>query len=138
MKIKLNLETEYNKTAPQCRIFSLKDSETVQLEKESVVELDFNLQNKDTLSINFFNKDGVDDNVIKINEIHIDDINIQHFIYNGTFFPEYNKNWYAEQVVKPPKFYSPCTELRHNGIWNLNITTPIWKMIMNEWVKDDR
>ena len=138
MKIKLNLETEYNKTAPQCKIFSLKDSETVQLEKESVVELDFNLQNKDTLSINFFNKDGVDDNVIKINEIHIDDINIQHFIYNSTFFPEYNENWYAEQVVKPPNFYSPCTELRHNGIWNLKITTPIWKMIMNEWIKDDR
>ena len=31
MKIQLNLETEYNKTAPQCKIFSLKDEKILHL-----------------------------------------------------------------------------------------------------------
>ena len=44
--------------------------------------------------------------------------------------------WYSKQNPKPPSEYTPCLELRHHGIWSLEISTPIWKMIMEQWIND--
>ena len=136
MKIKIKLETEFVNTAPRCKIYTTRDSRTFTLGKQANIEVDLPCFAEDKLSINFLNKDGVEDNVVRIKELHIDDINLQHFIYNGVFYPEYDQQWYNEQETKPPKFYSPCTELRHNGTWHLNITLPIWKMMMENWLDD--
>ena len=114
-KIKLLLDTEYKKTAPTCSIRSSMDmKEFVLNSKHNEIDCEFELLDDDFINIQFTNKDDTDDNVIIIRKIVID------------------------EIVKPPKVYRPCTELRHNGTWKLKIKKPIWKMIMEKWMNDER
>ena len=136
MKIKIEFETEYKKVKPKCHVSTINDGASFDLEKKLTVDIDLVVVENDNLSIEFLNKDDNDDNVIKIKSIHIDDINLQHFIYKGVFRPAYNNEWYSKQDPKPPSEYTPCLELRHHGIWSLEISTPIWKMIMEQWIND--
>ena len=139
MEVKLLLETEYNKTAPICSIGSTTNEKQFTLrDKTCTISCDLPFLPEDRLYIKFTNKDDHDDNVIFIKKIYIDDIDIQHFILKGTFEPIYNMDWFNKQSVKPPKTYSPCTELRHNGVWQLGIKKPIWKMMLENWMNDER
>ena len=138
MKIEIGLKADYKRTKPVCRIYSQNSSHQVVVEHESTFTGDFNLDESDTLNIEFMNKDDLDDNVIHIDQVLVDDINLQHFIYEGEFFPQYEPNWLKKQKESPPGSYKPCTELRLKGIWKLQINTPIWKMIMEKWLNDER
>tara|TARA_R100000027_G_scaffold64924_1_gene58906 strand:- start:172 stop:591 length:420 start_codon:yes stop_codon:yes gene_type:complete len=139
MEVKLLLDTEYNKTAPTCSIGSTTNEKQFTLrEKTCTIACDLPFLPEDQLYIKFTNKDDLDDNVIVIKKIYIDDIDLQHFILKGTFEPIYNMDWFNKQSVKPPKTYSPCTELRHNGVWRLDIKKPIWKMMLENWMNDER
>lgn len=113
-----------------CRLFTV--------DREMVAELELPFGEVDTLSIEFTNKDDTDDNVVTVIDVEIGNINLQHFIYRGRFYPEYNSDWYNTQEVKPPEFYCPGTEMRHNGCWVLDITTPIFKMVLDSWLNDER
>ena len=128
MKVKIHINTEYKKTAPEISISC----------KSKKQECNFDIHNSDILQVYFLNKDDQDNNVIEIKKLYIDGINLQHFIYEGEFTPIYNQNWYNLQKTKPPSVYKPGTEMRHNGIWSLPITLPIWKMMMDNWITDDR
>ena len=138
MKVKINFRSQYQNTKPVCKVFTQKTTYTTEVEKQHRFEQDFDLQQNDTLNIEFVNKDGIDDNVVHIDEISIDDINLQHYIYEGEFWPEYDSKWLELQTTAPPESYQPCTELRLKGIWKFNIITPIWKMIMEKWLNDKR
>lgn len=138
MKIEINFKADYERTKPVCRIYSHNSSHQIVLEHESTFAGDFDLEERDTLHIEFINKDDIDDNVIHIDRVLVDDINLQHFIYEGEFFPQYEPNWLKKQKESPPDSYKPCTELRLKGIWELQINTPIWKMIMEKWLNDER
>ena len=137
MKVKIKFKSEYKNIKPICKIFSKSSSYEFEIDN-NVFDEDFELQQEDVLNIEFLNKDGVDDNVVHIDEICIDDINIQHYIYDGEFFPEYDKDWLHKQSTTPPSSYKPCTELRLKGIWKLKIKIPIWKMMMEKWLQDER
>jgi len=140
MQIELVLEAEFHNTPPICNIRSKYGAATFTLleEKNNLVKSDFDLQEDDFIEIEFHNKDDHDDNVIKIKKLKIDSIDLQHFIFNGIFTPIYNNEWYEKQNPKPPATYSPCTELRHKGTWKINIKLPIWKFMMEKWIKDER
>lgn len=139
MKVKIHINTEYKKTAPKISIgCKSKKQEYTLTKKENIIECDFDIHNSDTLQVYFLNKDDQDNNVIEIKKLYIDDIDLQHFIYEGEFTPIYNKNWYDLQKTKPPSIYKPGTEMRHNGVWSLPITLPIWKMMMDNWITDDK
>lgn len=138
MKVDIHVDCVYRNTKPQCVFSCVTDSINKLLDHSNIVSLNFDLQSKDEIKIEFTNKDEQDDNVVIIKKIVVDDIDLQHYIYHGSFEPKYNKDWYAKQQVKPPRVYSPCTELRHNGVWNIKIETPVWKMIMNKWIQDER
>ena len=138
MKVKIVFNAKFKKIKPKLFVGSENNSFNVELEKQTVFEEEFDLVPKDTLLIEFLNKCGVEDNIVFIKSIEIDGINLQHYIYDGTFFPEYDQDWLQKQTVTPPNFYKPCTELRVKGEWKLGITTPIWKMIMEKWLHDDR
>ena len=139
MQVKLLLDTEYKKTAPTCSIGSTTNEKQFTLrEKTCTIACDLPFLPEDQLYIKFTNKDDLDDNVIVIKKIYIDGIDLQHFILKGIFTPIYNMDWYNKQSVKPPKTYSPCTELRHNGVWQLGIKKPIWKMMLENWMNDER
>ena len=131
--IKYNLYFGYNGT------YEYKFSDDSQKHYfENLLEKELPIDTRDKLKIEFINKDDYDDNVIEIKELTIDGINLQHLIYKGEFRPNYNQDWFSKQEKKPPLVYCPCTELRHNGTWHLDISRPIWKMIMEEWKNDDR
>jgi len=138
MKIKIVLKSQFKKIVPEVEISTTNNIYKTLLDTDTIFEKEFNLQQKDVLKINFLNKDGVDDNIIFIKSIEIDEINLQHYIHDGIFYPEYDQNWLAQQIQIPPTFYKPCTELRLKGTWHLNIQLPIWKMIMEKWLNDNR
>tara|TARA_R110000803_G_scaffold10505_1_gene32051 strand:+ start:174 stop:590 length:417 start_codon:yes stop_codon:yes gene_type:complete len=138
MKINIHINCTYKNTAPMCQFSSTNGSIIKTLEQKNNVVLDFNIEKLDTLKIDFINKDDNDDNVVIIKKIIMDDIDLQHFIYHGSFTPRYNPEWFEKQDPKPPTSYSPCTELRHAGVWKMDIHAPIWEMLMKEWLNDKR
>jgi len=138
MRIEIQLDCNFNKTPPACVFSSKQNRKESTLEKRNALVLDFNLNVEDFLSIDFINKDDNDDNVVIIKKIIMDDIDLQHFIYHGSFTPRYNPEWFEKQDPKPPTSYSPCTELRHSGVWKMEIHAPIWEMLMKEWLNDKR
>ena len=139
MQINLTLESTFKNTAPICNILTNKESvQMICNKKTNKFEIDLAMEKTDKFRIEFINKDGHDDNVVDIKELSIDGINLQHFIYKGEYRPEYNQHWFDRQEIKPPEVYCPGTELRHNGTWHMDISQPIWKMIMEGWLDDDR
>lgn len=138
MLIGIKFRAEYNSVPPICTIRTKKTSHTITLSKTDMFEQDFYVEETDVLEIEFTNKDGQDDNVVHIDSISIDEINQQHYIYQGVFYPQYDREWLESQTQPPPAQYSPCTELRLKGVWKYNIKTPIWKMLMEKWLNDDR
>ena len=138
MKINIHINCTYKNTAPMCQFSSTKNIITKTLTQKNDVVLNFNMEKLDTLKIDFINKDDNDDNVVIIKKIIMDDIDLQHFIYHGSFTPRYNPEWFEKQDPKPPTSYSPCTELRHAGVWKMDIHAPIWEMLMKEWLNDKR
>lgn len=138
MKVDVHIDCLFKKTKPECVFSCGATSYKKTLDETNVVALDFEIQKQDQIQIEFINKDEQDDNVVMIKKLLLDDIDIQHYIYHGSFEPIYNMDWYNKQVVKPPKVYRPCTELRHNGVWKIQVRTPVWKMIMEKWINDER
>jgi len=138
MKSEFHIICRYKNTPPECVFSSHNSSFKRMLSHDNRLLLDLDLRHNDEIRIDFMNKDDMDDNVVLIKKILIDDIDLQHYIYHGSFTPRYNTEWYNKQNPKPPASYTPCTELRHNGVWSIGVQTPIWKMIMNKWINDER
>ena len=138
MKIEIFIDCNFDTTPPTCVFGSKHNSREQTLQTSNHVVLDFDLESDDVFNIDFVNKDDNDDNVVFIKKLLVDDIDLQHFLLNGSFTPRYNKNWFDQQDPKPPLVYQPCTELRHGGVWKIKLTTPIWKMIMEEWLNDKK
>lgn len=140
MLIEATFKTSFTKTPPKiCLSTSLSSAEFILDMAESKISIDLDTTNsKETIKIEFLNKDYDDDNVIELVELFVDGINLQHFILLGVFRPNYNPDWLATQKVKPPETFCPGTEMRLNGEWTYNIDFPVWKHIMNYWVKDER
>ena len=139
MKISLIIFATFQKTAPNIKITTNKDSTELELKQgENLLDVNLNIESEDNISLTFLNKDDMDNNIVEIKKILIDDIDLQHFIFEGIFTPIYNNEWYNSLDIKPPKFYQPGTEMRHNGSWVLPIKTPIWKMLMERWIDDQK
>lgn len=58
--------------------------------------------------------------IITITDIRINNITLQHYIYQG--------RQYQPQV---DNYYQPGTEFRLDGVYELDVTLPIWRWIMN-------
>ena len=57
---------------------------------------------------------------ITITDIKLDDITLQHYIYQGRQYqPQCNE------------YYQPGTEFHLDGVFELDVTLPIWRWIMN-------
>jgi len=88
----------------------------------------------DQLRIKFFDKahSNNGETWLNIDDIFIDNINIQHVIFKGKQWPLYDENFYNE--FSPPDYYSPGAKFFHNGVFELNITTPIWKWLLGSYI----
>lgn len=97
--------------------------------------LDVDLSPVDQLKIKFFDKvhipDSEHDTSVELKSIVIDDIDLQHFLFAGKFYPCYDENFYKD--FSPPDYYQPGTVMYHNGTFELDIKTPIWKFLMDSY-----
>lgn len=89
----------------------------------------------DQLRIKFYDKihvpDSNKDTFIKLNQVLIDDINLQHFLFDGKFFPCYDELFHKE--YSPPDYYQPGSVMYHNGTFEVDFKTPIWKFLMDSY-----
>ena len=122
-KIKINTRHSINKNyfTVSDGIFSIND--------------DIELRPIDEVRIYFYDKIHINnsdkDTYIDLKKIEIDDINLQHFVLKGKYYPSYDENFYRE--FSPPDFYQPGTTMYHNGVFVLEIKTPIWKFLMDSY-----
>ena len=96
--------------------------------------LNIDLAPVDQLKIKFFDKIHIDsehDTSVELKSIVIDDIDLQHFLFAGKFYPCYDENFYKD--FSPPEYYQPGTVMYHNGTFELDIKTPIWKFLMDSY-----
>jgi hypothetical protein len=99
---------------------------------EQTIECDMEFSSIDALYIRFLGKvHTVPDTVVKVKQLSVDGIDMQHFLFTGKFYPNYDENFYKE--CSPPEYYCPGTEFYHNGVFIMPVTTPIWKYIMEQY-----
>ena len=70
---------------------------------------------------------------VEIKNIIVDDINLQHIILKGTFYPDYDYNFFYE--YKPELSFTPGTKMYTNGIFALEIVQPIAKFLIDSYEK---
>jgi hypothetical protein len=135
MKIELEFNVSIAAGEPKLRISNRHiDAAEHFLLKEGVfaVTTELNLSPVDQLKIHFYDKihaDGSKDTFIELKKIKVDGINLQQFLFSGKFYPCYNENFYKE--FSPPDYYQPGTIMYHNGVFEMDIKTPIWKFLMD-------
>jgi hypothetical protein len=122
-KIKINTRHTTNKNcfAVKDGVFTIHDE--IELSPVDEIRICF----YDKVHINNLDKDTF----IDLKKLEIDDINLQHFILKGKYYPRYDENFYRE--FSPPNFYQPGTTMYHNGVFVLDIKTPIWKFLMDSY-----
>ena len=138
LNIKIEFKVAYVDVIPRIKIFSSIDAFEIDIDHSGIFQFQLLFNEQCQLGVEFLNKDDYEDNWIEIVQISIDNINLQHFIFKGKFYPIYNQDWYQAQNPKPPDFYCPGTQMRHKGIWVLPITIPIFKTVLNQWLYDER
>lgn len=90
------------------------------------IECQVDLRLFDNLLIKFFDKiwSPNGDTRLDINSIAIDNIALDHLIFAGKQYPDYNViefNKHVDQVC-----WQPGTTFHLNGVYELELSTPIW------------
>ena len=89
----------------------------------------------DSIIIRLTDREHVHDSnvqtMIQIKEIYIDDINLQHVFLQGTFYPDYDYNFFMEH--KPNISFKPGTQMYTNGLFELQIVQPIAKFLVDSY-----
>jgi hypothetical protein len=108
-------------------------------------DLDLNLSEFDQIRISLIDKipsenHQVKDTWVEISTVIIDGINLQHFIFNAKQWPYYdplNAEDFRLKYNLPP-YYQPGTKMYLNGSFELDITVPLWKFLMDSMEEDAR
>lgn len=89
----------------------------------------------DSIQITLTDREHVNDStvqtMIQIKEIFIDEINLQHLVLQGVFYPDYDHNFFNE--YKPDVSFCPGTQMYTNGVFELQIGLPISKFLINSY-----
>jgi hypothetical protein len=135
MKIDLEFDVSIAAGEPKLKIYSQHtDADNYFILEEGVfcVSTEIDLAPVDQLRIRFYDKvhfSGSKDTVVELKKIKIDGINLQQFLFKGKFYPCYNENFYRD--FSPPDYYQPGTKMYHNGVFVMDVKTPIWKFLMD-------
>lgn len=89
----------------------------------------------DTLEIKLIdrqhNNASNDQTTVEILDLYIDDINLQHIIFEGTQYPYYDCDFIEK--FNPPRYYNPGTIFYNNGVFELDIQLPIHKFVVDSY-----
>jgi hypothetical protein len=140
MKVSIHLLASVASGQPKVKLSSRHDDSNAVIRSlqdgEMHIEADLDLAEIDEIRVTFFDKEPSPnpdkDTFIDIKNLYVDDINLQHFIYDkGVQWPRYDKN-FMEQY-NPPDFYQPGCKMFLNGIWVIPIHLPIWKYLLESY-----
>ena len=96
-----------------------------------------NLSPADCIKIQLTDRVHVNDSdiqtTIELKEIFVDDINLQHIILEGIFYPDYDYNFFNEH--KPDNRFKPGTKMYTNGVFELEVIQPVSKFLVNSYEK---
>lgn len=90
------------------------------------IECEINLRPFDNLLIKFFDKvwSSQGDTCFDITAILIDGITLDHIIFKGKQYPDYNKDKFNKQSSQV--YWQPGTTFNLNGVYELELSQPIW------------
>jgi hypothetical protein len=138
MKVELEFRGSVAGGEPKVKVYSRHTYSTDYfLVKDGVFSLTVNIDFApvDCLKIQFFDKIHISnsdkDTFIELKKISIDEINLQHFLFKGKFYPCYNENFYRN--FNRHDYYQPGSTMYHNGTFEIDIKTPIWKFLMDSY-----
>ncbi len=107
-------------------------------------DFDLQLSEFDQLRISLIDKIPsenyqVKDTWIEISTVIVDGINLQHFIFNAKQWPYYDPaNEDFRQQYNLPPYYQPGTKMFLNGTFEIDVSVPVWKFLMDSMEKDAR
>lgn len=136
-KVKLKFRARVTIGNPNIQIYSRFDDNMQFVweckDGDFTIETTLALYPVDTIYIKFDEKihNPIEDTWCEILEIEIDDINMQHFIFNGRQYPRYDADFY--ESFSPPDYYQPGTRFYHNGVFEFPVKLPIWKYMMEQY-----
>jgi hypothetical protein len=140
MKVSVSLIASVASGQPKIKISSRHDDiNTVVknlIDGPMTVEADLDLAEIDEIKITFLDKEPSPnlnkDTFIDIQNLTVDGINLQHFIYDkGVQWPRYDKNFI--DTYNPPNFYQPGCKMFLNGVWVMPIHLPVWKYLLESY-----
>lgn len=115
------------------------------IEGDFTFNVDLTLSEFDQLRISLIDKVPsenyqVKDTWVEISTVIIDGINLQHFIFNAKQWPYYDPATSKEFRLKYnlPPYYKPGTKIFLNGTFEMDITVPAWKFLMDSMEEDAR
>lgn len=140
MKVLIHLLASVASGQPKVKLSSRHDDRNAVIRSlqdgEMHIEADLDLAEIDEIRVTFFDKEPSPnpnkDTFIDIKTLYVDDINLQHFIFDkGVQWPRYDKN-FMEQY-NPPDFYQPGCKMFLNGVWVIPVNLPVWKYLMDSY-----
>lgn len=138
LEITIEFDVGYTAIVPEVKVFSSADSRNFKLADSGEYRCQLMFNPKCCIGVEFLNKDNADNNWLEIKKICIDNIKLEHLIFEGKLYPVYNPVWLATLTQQPPEFYCPGTQMREAGKWILPITVPVFKTVLNQWLNDEQ
>ena len=77
--------------------------------------------------------DGVNEQLLNLDEFWIDDINVKELCHLARFYPVYPEPWFSEQKAQGvdwPEYHHGWTTWGWNGTWVLDYQTPIYTWLL--------
>ena len=104
-------------------------------EGTQTIVTDLELSAYDTLEIRLIdrehNHNSDSQTTVEILDLYVDDINLQHLIFDGVMYPQYDINFV--ETFSPPVNFCPGTVFYNNGVYELSLRLPIYKFIVNRY-----
>lgn len=136
--IEIVLENEIVCGNPKISISSKQNTQNIVVDcvnGNQTIIVDLALAAYDTIEIKLLdrihNDNSDEQTTVEILDLYIDYINLQHLIFDGVLYPQYDLNFVKE--FDPPRSYCPGTKFYNNGIYELDIKLPIHKYIVDKY-----
>ena len=136
--IEIVLENEIVCGNPKISISSKQNTQNIVVDcvnGNQTIIVDLALAAYDTIEIKLLdrihNDNSDEQTTVEILDLYIDYINLQHLIFDGVLYPQYDLNFVKES--DPPRSYCPGTKFYNNGIYELDIKLPIHKYIVDKY-----
>lgn len=135
--IQCHFTATYDKNPPS---FLIKNNEEIVYNKTEVAEsytAKFTIntaEENNIFKIVRTNHDQVTNQMLKLQQMFVDEINVNRILTEGKYFPTYPEPWATEQIqngIELPIFYRGSVDWGWNGEFHLEYTLPFYTWLLN-------